>query len=120
VVDSLDELRRVFEVKPDAKHTCASRPPTSAATGRCPASSAPARRTRARSSPPLPSSAADLAGITFHVGSQCRNPENWRVALEKARAFFDLMLKAGLKPRLLNIGGGYPVPARPAHSPRSR
>ena len=26
----------------------------------------------------------DLAGVTFHVGSQCRNPENWRVALEKA------------------------------------
>ena len=47
--------------------------------------------------------------MTFHVGSQCRNPENWRVALEKARSLFDLMTKAGLKPRLLNIGGGYPV-----------
>ena len=28
---------------------------------------------------------ADLAGVTFHVGSQCRNPENWRVGIEKAR-----------------------------------
>jgi ornithine decarboxylase len=52
---------------------------------------------------------ADLAGVTFHVGSQCRNPENWRVALEKARSLFDVMTKAGLKPRLLNVGGGYPV-----------
>src|SRR5438552_2152200 len=51
----------------------------------------------------------DLAGVTFHVGSQCRNPENWRVALEKARALFEVMSKAGLKPRLLNIGGGFPV-----------
>ncbi len=51
----------------------------------------------------------DLAGVTFHVGSQCRNPENWRVALEKARALFEVMSKACLKPRLLNIGGGFPV-----------
>ena len=48
--------------------------------------------------------------MTFHVGSQCRNPENWRVGIEKARALFDQMAKAGLKPpRLLNIGGGFPV-----------
>src|SRR5690606_24689141 len=52
---------------------------------------------------------ADLGGVTFHVGSQCRNPANWRVALEKSRAIFDQMLKVGLKPRFLNIGGGYPV-----------
>src|SRR5712672_709410 len=51
----------------------------------------------------------DLAGVAFHVGSQCRNPENWRVGIEKARVVFDLMLKAGLNPRLLNIGGGFPV-----------
>jgi ornithine decarboxylase len=52
---------------------------------------------------------ADLAGVAFHVGSQCRNPENWRVGIEKARVAFDMMLKAGLNPRLLNIGGGFPV-----------
>jgi ornithine decarboxylase len=52
---------------------------------------------------------ADLAGVTFHAGSQCRNPENWRVGIEKARTVFDAMLKAGLKPRLLDIGGGFPV-----------
>jgi len=52
---------------------------------------------------------ADLAGVTFHAGSQCRNPENWRVGIEKARTVFDAMIKAGLKPRLLDIGGGFPV-----------
>src|SRR5258707_11428566 len=43
------------------------------------------------------------------LGSQCRNPENWRVGIEKSRAVFDQMGKAGLNPRLLNIGGGFPV-----------
>lgn len=52
---------------------------------------------------------ADLAGVTFHVGSQCRNPQNWRVGIERAIKVFADMFEAGLNPRLLNIGGGYPV-----------
>src|SRR6266571_3797788 len=36
------------------------------------------------------------------------NPDR-RVLLEKARNLFDAMAKTGLKPRLLNIGGGFPV-----------
>ena len=52
---------------------------------------------------------ADLAGVTFHVGSQCRNPENWRVGIQHAKRVFRKMRLAGLTPRLLNIGGGYPV-----------
>jgi len=52
---------------------------------------------------------ADLAGVTFHVGSQCRNPENWRAGLESAKRVFRSMKLKGLRPRLLNLGGGYPV-----------
>ncbi len=52
---------------------------------------------------------ADLAGVTFHVGSQCRNPENWRVGILNAKRVFKKMRLAGLKPCLLDIGGGYPV-----------
>jgi ornithine decarboxylase len=52
---------------------------------------------------------ADLAGITFHVGSQCRNPENWRVGIENAKRAIRKMRLKGLRPRLLNIGGGFPV-----------
>ncbi len=52
---------------------------------------------------------ADLAGVTFHVGSQCRNPQNWRVGIERAKKVFEKMRDVGLKPRLLNIGGGFPV-----------
>jgi len=52
---------------------------------------------------------ADLCGVTFHVGSQCRNAENWRVAIDSAKDIFRRMRLKGLVPTLLNIGGGYPV-----------
>src|SRR5438552_19013323 len=109
VVDSLDELRRVFEVTRDAKQYLRIAAPNIGSdwplSGKFGAGSADAREIVAAAA----KLGADLAGITFHVGSQCRNPENWRVALEKARALFEVMSKAGLKPRLLNIGGGFPV-----------
>jgi ornithine decarboxylase len=109
VVDSMDEMRRVFEVKPDAKQYLRIATPNIGSdwplSGKFGAGAADAREIIAAAA----KLGADLAGITFHVGSQCRNPENWRVALEKARSLFDVMTKAGLKPRLLNIGGGYPV-----------
>ncbi|MGH8678934.1 MAG: type III PLP-dependent enzyme [Burkholderiales bacterium] len=52
---------------------------------------------------------ADLCGVTFHVGSQCRNAENWRVAMDSAKRIFRKMRVKGLTPKLLNIGGGFPV-----------
>jgi ornithine decarboxylase len=109
VVDSGDELRRVHEIRPDAKLYLRIATPNIGSdwplSGKFGAGAADAREIVALAA----RLGADLAGVTFHVGSQCRNPENWRVALEKARALFDVMTKAGLKPRLLNIGGGYPV-----------
>jgi ornithine decarboxylase len=99
VVDSVDEMRRVFETRPDAKQYLRIATPNIGSdwplSGKFGAGAADAREIVAAAA----KLGADLAGVTFHVGSQCRNPENWRVALEKA----------GLKPRLLNIGGGYPV-----------
>jgi len=109
VVDSIEELRRVYETKAHAKRYLRIATPNIGAdwplSGKFGAGTGDAREVVAAAA----KLGADLAGVTFHVGSQCRNPENWRVALEKARALFDLMAKAGLKPRLLNIGGGYPV-----------
>jgi ornithine decarboxylase len=52
---------------------------------------------------------ADLCGVTFHVGSQCRNAENWRVAIDSSKRIFSDMRAKGLEPTLLNIGGGFPV-----------
>jgi ornithine decarboxylase len=109
VVDSVDELRRVHEIKPDAKHYVRIAAPNIGSdwplSGKFGAGVADTREIVALAV----KLGADLAGVTFHVGSQCRNPENWRVALEKARSLFEVMGKAGLKPRLLNIGGGFPV-----------
>jgi ornithine decarboxylase len=108
-VDSVDELRRVHEVVPQAKPYLRIAAPNIGSdwplTGKFGAGAADAREIIATAA----KLGADLAGVTFHVGSQCRNPENWRVAIEKSRALFDSMQKAGLRPRMLNIGGGFPV-----------
>jgi ornithine decarboxylase len=109
VVDSTDEVRKVHEVKADAKLYLRIVAPNIGSdwplSGKFGAGASDAREIVGYAA----KRGADLAGVTFHVGSQCRNPENWRVGLEKARAVFDQMTKAGLRPRLLNLGGGYPV-----------
>ncbi|HTZ17487.1 MAG TPA: type III PLP-dependent enzyme [Dissulfurispiraceae bacterium] len=48
-------------------------------------------------------------GITFHVGSQCNNPYNWQHAVDKARELWDMAEADGIKLRMLDIGGGYPI-----------
>jgi len=109
VVDSVDELRRIHEIKPDARQYLRIATPNIGSdwplSGKFGCGVADARELVALAA----RLGIDLAGVTFHVGSQCRNPENWRVALEKAKSLFEAMSKAGLKPRLLNIGGGFPV-----------
>ena len=109
VLDSVDELRRIHEVKPDAKMYLRLLTPNIGAdwplSGKFGVGATDTREIIATAA----RLGADLAGITFHAGSQCRNPQNWRVGIEKARSVFDAMLKAGLKPRLLDIGGGFPV-----------
>ena len=109
VVDSVDELRRVHEIKSDAKMYLRVATPNIGSdwplSGKFGAGASDAREMIAIAA----KLGADLAGVTFHVGSQCRNPENWRVGIEKSRILFDAMTKAGLKPRVLDIGGGFPV-----------
>jgi len=109
VVDSVDELHRVHAIKADARMylriatpNIGSDWPLSGKFGAGPSETREIIAAAARAG-------ADLAGVTFHAGSQCRNPENWRVGIEKARTLFDAMTRAGLKPRLLDIGGGFPV-----------
>lgn len=108
-VDSVDELRRVHELRADARIYLRVATPNIGSdwplSGKFGAGAAETREIVATAA----KLGADLAGVTFHVGSQCRNPENWRVGMEKARTLFDSMAKAGLKPRLLDIGGGFPV-----------
>jgi ornithine decarboxylase len=109
VLDSVEELRKIHAIKPDAKlyvrieaPNIGSDWPLSGKFGMKPqeVDAVVAEAVALK---------ADLAGVTFHVGSQCRNPENWRVGIQSAKRLFKKMRLAGLKPRLLNIGGGYPV-----------
>jgi ornithine decarboxylase len=48
-------------------------------------------------------------GITFHVGSQCMNIYNWSTAIDKVLGVWRKVESEGIKLRVLNIGGGYPI-----------
>lgn len=48
-------------------------------------------------------------GLSFHVGSQCTNVENYLLALEVASAIFNEAKQAGLFLTVLDIGGGFPI-----------
>lgn len=52
----------------------------------------------------------DMAGIAFHVGSQTVSADPYLHALDIARELFEEAEAAGLKLRILDIGGGFPIP----------
>ena len=52
----------------------------------------------------------DMAGIAFHVGSQTVSSDPYLNALDIARELFEESEAAGLKLRILDIGGGFPIP----------
>ena len=51
----------------------------------------------------------DIAGISFHPGSQMREPRMWANALDSAHALWTAAADAGHELRILNIGGGFPA-----------
>ena len=48
-------------------------------------------------------------GVSFHVGSQQRDPESWRAPIEAAASIFKTLRADGLDPWLLDLGGGFPA-----------
>ncbi|XP_072387904.1 ornithine decarboxylase 1-like [Diabrotica undecimpunctata] len=50
----------------------------------------------------------DVVGVSFHVGSGCREPPVFRRAISAARDIFDFAETLGYNFSLLDIGGGYP------------
>jgi ornithine decarboxylase len=48
-------------------------------------------------------------GISFHVGSQQTEPEQWDVAIAEAAELFRVLEKAGVTLELINLGGGLPA-----------
>lgn len=108
-LDSLEELEKMVSVKADAKMYLRLDTPNAGSdwplSGKFGAHPNEVREIISRAA----TIGADLAGVTFHVGSQCRNPQNWKLGIERAIAVLGEMRQAKLNPRLLNIGGGYPV-----------
>jgi ornithine decarboxylase len=48
-------------------------------------------------------------GITFHVGSQCANPNSWRQAIAAAGTLMRQLAAEGVVLSMLNLGGGFPA-----------
>jgi ornithine decarboxylase len=48
-------------------------------------------------------------GLSFHVGSQCTNAENYLQALEVSSAIFNEAKETGIFLNILDIGGGFPI-----------
>ena len=51
----------------------------------------------------------DVAGISFHAGSQMREPAMWAATLDAAAELWAQAAAAGHRLRILNIGGGFPA-----------
>lgn len=52
----------------------------------------------------------DVAGIAFHVGSQTTSADPYLYALDIAREIFEEAAAAGMQLRIMDIGGGFPIP----------
>jgi len=48
-------------------------------------------------------------GVSFHVGSQQKNPEAWDAAVEGSAELFEALEAEGITLDTVNIGGGLPV-----------
>ena len=49
------------------------------------------------------------AGVSFHVGSQQRDPQAWDAPIAAAAQVFATVRACGLDPWLLDLGGGFPA-----------
>ena len=55
-----------------------------------------------------------VEGLSFHVGSQCTNPENYVQALHLCAGIFNEAKLRGFELKLLDIGGGFPAAYDPS------
>jgi ornithine decarboxylase len=55
-------------------------------------------------------------GVSFHVGSQQRDLDQWDIAIGKTAAVFEAAATRGLELELINVGGGFPASYRTSSS----
>jgi ornithine decarboxylase len=51
----------------------------------------------------------EVEGLSFHVGSQCTNPQNYIQALHLCAGIFEEAKTRGFQLKLIDIGGGFPA-----------
>jgi len=51
----------------------------------------------------------DPYGVSFHVGSQQRDPGQWDMAIGKTAMLFTDLAGRGIELRMVNLGGGFPA-----------
>ena len=56
-------------------------------------------------------------GIAFHVGSQMLVPETWDAAISQSGRVMEELLDAGIRIRMLDLGGGFPARYADAEPP---
>lgn len=49
----------------------------------------------------------NMAGFSFHVGSECQDPQQYRMAIEDCKAAANLARKYKLPTRIVDVGGGF-------------
>lgn len=121
VVDSMEEVDKVADVAPGTAVVCrlitsgdGSDWPLSRKYGCSVAQAVEILRAAA-------TRGLDPAGVSFHVGSQQRDPEAWRSPIAAAATVFGALRADGYRPWLLDLGGGFParhegdVPELPAY-----
>lgn len=109
VVDSLPEVRKVAEAAPGTAVVCrlvtsgdGSDWPLSRKYGCSVGQAVEILRLAAELG-------LDPAGVSFHVGSQQRDPEAWRSPIAAAATVFETLRAGGYTPWLLDLGGGFPA-----------
>ncbi len=50
----------------------------------------------------------DIVGVSFHVGSGCKNVEAYKTAIESCKKVFDIGKENGYTLTILDLGGGFP------------
>jgi ornithine decarboxylase len=54
----------------------------------------------------------DVRGFSFHLGSQCLNPGDYKTVLRRVRQCWEEAAAVGIELEILDIGGGFPAPYR--------
>ena len=54
----------------------------------------------------------DPYGVSFHVGSQQTDPNQWDVAIGRTAMLFTTLREAGIELKMVNLGGGFPARTR--------